>query len=277
MNYTLCPPGVYYDFMKNRKKHRFGEMFDEQYMRSMLYKRGVCFISSLNGDADHFCRAKGDVNMASAHVSNRLKNGTLMSTLDGKGLRLLNCPFYMRLANFSDAGLFRPNPKTQKIVDGIREKLKKSQVGKKRERSPCPRPCILQIRSTLCSICDPSVLASLHSQTSRSIFESHSVPSPQVGPLIAIHLRVEGDFERHCKGKKPNCFRTVDQIIETACTRLHLPCKQSTVYVMTGTTRDKYLPQMEPHFGKVYDKEMLLGQVRRWVFMFLKVSDLRFT
>lgn len=152
----------------------------------------------------------------------------------------------MRLGNFSDAGWFRPSLPLMATVDSIRQKLDKEKVR-----------CSIYI-------CIHAFTIALF-VSSRYSTRCESAPSllsenTQTGHFIAAHLRVEGDFERHCTGKKPNCYRTVEQIAEIACKQLHLPCHDSTVYVMTGAPQDRYIPVLQKYFRKVVDKTMLLGR-----------------
>lgn len=85
----------------------------------------------------------------------------------------------------------------------------------------------------------------------------------QVGPVIALHLRIESDLKYHCKfhKKHPGCFRDAHQIADMACNELRLPCKDATAYIMTGAAPQFYAHLAEK-FAKVVDKSLLTNEVR---------------
>lgn len=81
---------------------------------------------------------------------------------------------------------------------------------------------------------------------------------PQVGPSLALHLRIEKDFKRHCEHKyHGSCYRDVNQIIDFLCRELLFPCKNATTYVMTAAAPKDYA-SLKRRFALVVDKSILL-------------------
>lgn len=56
------------------------------------------------------------------------EKGTLLETLGGRSLSLSDCPFFTKLGDHADAGLFQPSIALQQIVDKIQARLRLVQV-----------------------------------------------------------------------------------------------------------------------------------------------------